>query len=684
MPTDESYLDSLLSGLSSGSEKKSDDRLSAYRRDKKAEEPSEGVTSTVTAPAEHEIPGFLNGFVTKEERRETQREPEEQFGDFFFEDPLQEPIPGADEPVVSEIDDEQPIDGYNIFSDYDDADIDRMIAEELSGEELTGELFVDSENNGFTGTEVSEPAEEAVADEVTDTITDAASDAPMEDIFSSLEEMTAELPVDEGPTDLFTFNTLPPEENDGDPFMEGDSSGGTVNFITEPDADPFDFSALGDLGDLGEDPLAESLPDLDGGDETPDIFASLSEEPAENDVFADLGAPDTEGFEDPLAVADSDETPEASPQEETFEDPLGISNDDPFAGLSFDNGEAEETPAKSESAAELLEAMGNDTLNADDIQALDNLFNEIDINEESDENSEEKKKKKKEKKPWYLALFGNVKIQDEKVKPEPTPEQLEAKAAEKAAAKKAAADAKKAAADEKKAAKEEQKAEKARQTAEQKEAAKAKKKAEIEKLILEETGNTYKINKAGAAVLFALFIGIAALVISGGSTLNYRAAVKEAQTNYDNALIYKDINFYEKAYNDIYGLELEEEDYKLGEKIYTVNFVSKQIASFNSHYAVGDYTSGLNDLYKGLLRYNKWMPYAQELGAEDDLLFVRTQILDVMKTNYEISEDEAMLVLQTYAGIAQTDGEAAANLYYTKYIYSAVEEVGLENSVGNE
>ncbi|MBP5311531.1 MAG: hypothetical protein J6112_01705, partial [Clostridia bacterium] len=532
--------------------------------------------------------------------------------------------------------------------------IDRMIDEELSAENNGGEPFVvhgeqsDEDNGqdtddgpGFSFDE-PEPQNEETEETYTEPVT--------EENFETPEE-----------TEDTLTDRLPDLTDDGSDLPMPDISGG------EPD--PFDpFGSSEEPAAFTEgDPLAESDP------------------LAENDPLADTASADES---DPLAdIGQASDTPgdEAAPAEE-----------DPLEGFVFDSGTEEapqEDPAGEElgaanvtdtpeiSTEELLGAAGLNDHDEKDIQALDNLFNEVSIDD--DESEEKKPKKKKENKPWYVKLFGNVKIPEDKIKPEPTEEELAAKKAEAAEAKKAAADAKKAEKDEKKKAAAEAKAEKARRTKEEKDALKAKKREELSKLILEDTDNTTRLNKAGVTIIFAVFVGIAALIISGSSNIAYRTSIKQAERDYNSALKYGDINYYSDAYDHIYGLTLDEKDYPLGEKIYTVNFVSAQISAFNNHYATGDYTSSLNDLFKGLLRYNKWIPYAIELGAEDDLYFVRTQILGLLDEQFGISEEEAMTVLSTYAGIVNTENEASANLYYTKYIYSTVADVGLENQTNN-
>ena len=746
MPTDESYLDSLLNGLSSDTKEKND-RLSAYRKgarkdalntaaeeEEKLPEPGpEEISEEPEASAVNEepeeapwkfdepAPEELKQYLGDPEPEEVAQylgdpEPEEvaQYlgapGDFDGQENSGEPKASDepwkfDEPEASdtpeltfhslpEEEEEEPEQGnfffsestdgdnaedtdtfnfnadngtydgrfepddlksddYNIFDDYDDAAIDRMIDEELSAENNGGEPFVvhgeqsDEDNgpdpddgSGFSFDE-PEPQNEETEDTLTDRLpdlTDDGSDLPMPDISGAEPD----------PFDPFGSSEEPAAFTEGAPLAENDPLA---------DSDP-----LAGLDTLSEsDPLADNDPlaDTASADES-DPLADIGEA---SDTPGDEAAP---AEEDPLEGFVFDSGTEESPQEDAAGEELGAAN---------------VTGTPEVSTEELLGAAGLNDLDEKDIQALDNLFNEVSIDD--DESEEKKPKKKKENKPWYVKLFGNVKIPEDKIKPEPTEEELAAKKAEAAEAKKAAADAKKAEKDEKKKAAAEAKAEKARRTKEEKDALKAKKREELSKLILEDTDNTTRLNKAGVTIIFAVFVGIAALIISGSSNIAYRTSIKQAERDYNSALKYGDVNYYSDAYDHIYGLTLDEKDYELGEKIYTVNFVSAQISAFNNHYATGDYTSSLNDLFKGLLRYNKWIPYAIKLGAEDDLYFVRTQILGLLDEQFGISEEEAMTVLSTYAGIVNTENEASANLYYTKYIYSTVADVGLENQTNN-
>ncbi len=702
MPTDESYLDSLLNGLSSETEH-DDDRFSAYRKSTRrnsentvtiSKEPEEREPVVIpqkeekddvvfhTLPEDEELPSqgdffFSDDWMNPKEPEET---PEIRFGeddeehqedrfDFSDEDDLgisdMLDLTGADSDDAG-FDDNLRSDDYNIFGDYDDADIDRMIDEELSAEMNDGELFGMSETP--SAYIPKEPTEEP-------SMYEEPAAEPEEQPGEETQEETQEETTD--PLAELFGN---PETEEQEPAQEEDPLAGLMDETSESESetegsktDIDDF--MPDFNFGGEEPQnAEEEP---AGEESPDLFG---ESEGSNGI---LGGSEglSEDDLDSLFNAGENNTEESS-------------SDDPLSGLVFDLGEsspesdeASEPAGSSDSSSDggLGDLLGSmDNLEEGDVRSLNNLFNDIQVTEEDTLEKKKKTKKKKNKKPWYLAVFGNVPIPEDKIKPEPTEEEIAAKKAALAEARKAVAAEKKAQKEEAKKAKAAEKAEKAKMTAEQKAAAKEKKREEISKLILEDTDNTTRLNKAGVTIIFAMFVGIAALIISGSSNIAYRTTVKSAKKDYEDAYIYRDLSLYTSAYDKIYGLELDEKDYELGEKIYTVNFVNTQISSFNSHYATGDYTSGLNDLFKGLLRYNKWIPYAVGLGNQDDLYFVRDQILGLLEGVYNISEEEAMTVLSTYVGITDTENEASANLYYTKYIYNTVTELGLENQTNNE
>ncbi len=661
MPTDESYLDSLLNGLTSGDKKPdNNDRFSDFRKKMKEEDE--------TTRDENEED---NTEETVDESKEELEEPS-----FELPNEEEEPVTGP-EPVTSFTTGE--IENYNIFNDYDDAAIDEIINKELSGEETHGELF------SVSGDEEEEDTEDVTPD------------------FSELiggddegeNEETSEDNAAEGDALDALFGNLFKDETPDEASGNSGSSATLPKDNEDLNFDNFDFfSGVGNeviTDSQMENHLADEVFDIeaDSEEETPveaekapeladseDIFA-LKDDVPEMPALFEKEVPEQE--EEPLFNPVQEEEPAFNPaQEEETADNFIPEYEDPMAGFTFNAEETEPGSSESSSLSSMLGDMGVDSFNEDDLAALDNLLNEIDIEKPEEEKPKEKKSAvAKDKLPWYIQLFGNVKIPEDKIKPEIPPEELEKKKAEAAEAKKALKEAKKEEKAEKKKAAAEAKALKARQSAEERELARKKKLEQASAMILEDVGNTTKLNKWGIMVIFALFIGIVAVVVSGGSTLAYNIGVRQASKLFDNALIYQDVTYYTKAYDKIYGLDIEEEDYDLYDKIVTINIVNTQLNAYANHVKLDDYRGGLNDLFKGLLRFRKWFAHASALGAQDDIYLVRSAILAKLWEMYGIDEDEAMFVMDHYDYLKESYGEDDAKLYYTRYIYEKVDRLGL-------
>ena len=81
------------------------------------------------------------------------------------------------------------------------------------------------------------------------------------------------------------------------------------------------------------------------------------------------------------------------------------------------------------------------------------------------------------------------------------------------------------------------------------------------------------------------------------------------------------------AYNEIYGLEIKNEDLLLYDRIMTVMYVQKQLNSYYNYYGMNDKPKALDSLLKGLQRYEKYIELAVELDVDSDLDSVRKKIL---------------------------------------------------------
>ena len=292
----------------------------------------------------------------------------------------------------------------------------------------------------------------------------------------------------------------------------------------------------------------------------------------------------------------------------------------------------------------------SDKASAPDINALDDIgAPEVLSDKEIAFNKSSKKgktgKKGGDKKGLFSVifqkLFANVPLTEEEIAAIPTPEQeeaakkeKEAEAAKKKEDKKAAAEAdKKKKAEEAKKKAADNKAKKAAKDAAKKA---AKKEAELKRLRAEALEQPEgKINKAGATIILLFFVVAAAVVIIGTNIFSYDISIADATHKFGN-------HKYTEAYEGIRGLDIKEKDMLIHDKIYTVMFVNKQLNSYNNFFAMGDYSSALDSLIKGLSRYDKYIALARQLGIHTDLDYVRKQIMAELQSVYGVDEREAL------------------------------------------
>lgn len=562
---DESYLDSLLSSVSSSDSKKEKQSI-----------PTERV--------------IKNSAVKKQPEKSPEIE-KETSDDFLNED-------------------DSDLDGYNIFGDISENEIDQMISKELNSsiEDNSNVDELHSDSSETDGKKLTQDNDDHIETE------------------SSLHE-------NEEDSFVMPFNTDFQENNTTVSNLDNQDS------ITKPEDDIFAI----------QEPSAEE-----------------EQASAEDDIFAIQEPSEPETME-----------PEATESESMEPD---LNNLDSF---TIDNKDSESADSESKQAPDM------DILSDEDIVALDDLFHDFSDNASEDdasqglqqdlakemegfdeENGAKRKAQPGEQKSLLTKLFANVPVDPSKIKPEPTPEELEAKKQAQAEEKKKKNEEKKAAAAEKKEAAKKAKEEKAKQAQLAKEEKKAKKLEEA-KLILEEMEDT-RINRLGASLIFIIFGLIAIVVIVGSNLFTYAISIRNAEKSFGMALN-NDVKYYTDAYNQIYGLDLKTEDEELENKIMTVMFVNKQLNSYNSFVAMNDYTSALDSLFKGLLRYNKYTVIASDMGldVQDDLDYVKSRILIEMENKYGITRDMADNVL---AIINEPSDEYQAALEYSKTLYELSEK----------
>jgi hypothetical protein len=164
---------------------------------------------------------------------------------------------------------------------------------------------------------------------------------------------------------------------------------------------------------------------------------------------------------------------------------------------------------------------------------------------------------------------------------------------------------------------------------------KKKKTKEIIQVIDEIDEDEGRINRLGAAIVFVFFGLLLLLLLTGTKVITYTLSIQNATNYFENKK-------YTEAYNEVYGIELKDEDIELFDKIQTVMFVNKQLNSYNNYYAMGKFPEALDSLLKGLKRYDKYIELATMLGIESDLNYVRNQILAELGNEFNLSEKAAI------------------------------------------
>ena len=187
----------------------------------------------------------------------------------------------------------------------------------------------------------------------------------------------------------------------------------------------------------------------------------------------------------------------------------------------------------------------------------------------------------------------------------------------------------------------------------------SKKKAkEVKKAVNEVEVDHGHINPVAASFVMVTFTLLTVLLLSGTKAFAYSNGIK-------NATYYFNTHKYTQAYDEVYGMDMKDEDVEIYNKIQTVMYVNKQLNSYNNFCAVEKYPEALDSLLKGLKRYDKYIELATMYGIESDMNYVRDQILAELKNKFNLSEEEAMQIT-----FIENETE------YSKQVYDIIAENG--------
>lgn len=382
----------------------------------------------------------------------------------------------------------------------------------------------------------------------------------------------------------------------------------------------------------------ESEAETEPEEEEPQMFEEAESEMDELQMLEE--AEQDEGMSD--IVLDSFES-EAEPEEE-------ISEADALATIlnAFSDDESESSAEEGLTEEETLKETEEDTLEEAVLDTPEDLGLELEeveeiaefMGEDEPQGKKKKAKKKRKKKETSLEDIGleDIALEDSSEKKpslfarlladneddEPTPEELEAEAAKKAE-KEEKKQAKKAAAEEKKQlAKEAAELKKA-----QKEAEKKRKKE------MEEPPEPWPpFTKKVIPMIFLFGAAVVALIIIFSNVLSYSPYLSNARRYFDNRQ-------YDKAYDQLLGIEIKEKDWNFYSQVLLMNQLQVKVTSSKNHLLNQERALAVNDLVQAVLFYNENLKKAEELGLIKEFQIVYADIEANLSETFGLSVGEA-------------------------------------------
>ncbi|NLO08374.1 MAG: hypothetical protein GX129_00680 [Clostridiales bacterium] len=485
-----------------------------------------------------------------------------------------------------------------------------------------------------------------------------------------------------------------PKEKLESPFLDPDDLEGfeKYDFMKEFD-DPIVISDEELYGDSVT--ISESY-EISNDEESEDVISQL--EPNIDNEFLEINNSDDQSLiEDEhiepvlddllkhLDMVDDNDSPEDMDGPEDSEDTDDISDiGDSFDFVNLDNSSNEEEISAENELLDLLNHFNPDNQGEDDIQAISDLLGGIDasnrlaeeypedvgevfsealeaVSDLSDSDKgiqyiipdsdvddkkaskgkkgKRKKKEEKENKEKKQGLFDKLfaNLDDDDISPEKIKAKEEAAAA-KEEKKKKRKGKKDQVTDTEEGDELPRKGKQEAEPTEDKKKAKKEKKKKIE--ILDDYVDDGHINKTGASIVFLFFGVLVILLLISTNIFSYSLSIK-------NATDYFGRQRYTQAYNEVYGIELKDEDIELYDKIMTVMFVNKQLNSYNNYYHMRKFPEALDSLLKGLQRYDKYIELATMLGIKTDLDYVRDQIVAELYSVFNLTEEQALRIINS-------------------------------------
>lgn len=148
-----------------------------------------------------------------------------------------------------------------------------------------------------------------------------------------------------------------------------------------------------------------------------------------------------------------------------------------------------------------------------------------------------------------------------------------------------------------------------------------------------------KIKPKSLIMFIFLIAGICVLTIAASTLISNNSASSSARGSYE-------VGSYDKAYEQLVGMNISKSDQSIYEKSSVVMYVQRQYESYQNYMEVNMYTEAINALVKGLERYNTYYNEAKQLGVDSALDEQKQQIYNAFNTSFNISQADADKLLQ--------------------------------------
>ncbi len=183
--------------------------------------------------------------------------------------------------------------------------------------------------------------------------------------------------------------------------------------------------------------------------------------------------------------------------------------------------------------------------------------------------------------------------------------------------------------------KEQKKAEKAQKKKDK--AAKPKKEKKVKEKKVKEPpkpGDILKI-KPKSIILFLLFIsGVILLIELFNSAINYNISINSAQDYFVEGN-------YDKAFDELSGMNIKNKDKDLYNQITIVMYVQRQYESYQNYMDMNMKPEALDALVKGIKKYDTYYNDATNYGIANEYDAIKGQIVKALQDSFNMSEDQA-------------------------------------------